>query len=111
MLIDAYRILGYLKCGEEHVFSKPLSTVAILYPGSKEDQIQRARDFCQMRGYEYKTGLPTREILEKLNLKDVADKLEGAVAVSKFADKLDQTIAANAPPDFNSPKQKLEELY
>jgi len=32
-------------------------------------------DYYQIRGWDIKTGIPTRERLEKLDLKDVANKL------------------------------------
>jgi aldehyde:ferredoxin oxidoreductase len=54
--------------------------VPLLYPGTPEDQIKRAEDFCKMRGYDPKTGIPTREILEQLGLKDVADILHPILA-------------------------------
>ncbi len=33
-------------------------------------------EYCQLKGWDRKTGLPTRRTLEELDLKDVADELE-----------------------------------
>ena len=37
-------------------------------------------DYCTIRGYDPETGVPTRERLEELGLKDVADRLEATAA-------------------------------
>jgi aldehyde:ferredoxin oxidoreductase len=84
MLIDSYRVLSARMLGEEHVISERKDSFAkneeniLFYPGSREEQKQRAADFCRLRGYDLETGWPTREALEKLGLPDVADKLYAA---------------------------------
>ena len=91
MIIDSYRVLCFRAIGEEHVHSKrsasiisSLSAPGLGYPGGPEAREKRVEDFCQMRGYDPKTGIPTREMLEKLGLKDVADKLDETMgAVTK----------------------------
>jgi hypothetical protein len=44
-------------------------------PGGVNADKQRIEEFCGMQGYDLETGVPTRPVLEKLGLKDVADKL------------------------------------
>jgi hypothetical protein len=36
-------------------------------------------DYCKLRGYDHETGVPIRDELEKLGMKDVADKLDSVV--------------------------------
>ena len=39
---------------------------------------QVGEDYCELRGCDPDTGVPTREALEKVGLKDLADKLEAS---------------------------------
>jgi aldehyde:ferredoxin oxidoreductase len=41
-----------------------------------EGSIQAGEEYCTLRGVDPDTGVPTREALEKVGLKDVADRLE-----------------------------------
>jgi aldehyde:ferredoxin oxidoreductase len=64
--------------GEKPVVAKPIEALAAFpQPGRpKGDELKMVQeDYCKMRGYDPKTGIPTREMLEKLGLKDVADRL------------------------------------
>ena len=76
MLIHSYRILGWHMGGEEHAVSKGYKTQELPRGVKPEYEEQQRRDYCEMRGFDPVTGIPTREILEELGLKDVADKLE-----------------------------------
>jgi aldehyde:ferredoxin oxidoreductase len=82
-LIDAYNILCARMIGEVPVIAKPIEALAS-FPqpgrpkGSELKKIQE--DYCRIRGYDPETGVPIREKLEKLGLKDVADKLGTSVA-------------------------------
>jgi len=42
-----------------------------------EGSIKAGEEYCTLRGVNPDTGVPTREALEKVGLKDVADRLEG----------------------------------
>jgi aldehyde:ferredoxin oxidoreductase len=90
MLIDAYRVLSFKTLGEEHVecqgikFRDSQGVIDCLPVGPASPWTPEVRQnfgdvYCRMRGYDPKTGIPTREVLEKLGLKDVADKLEKVV--------------------------------
>jgi len=81
ILIDAYNILCAHMMGEKPVVAKPIEALAAFpQPGRpKGDELKMVQeDYCKMRGYDPKTGIPTREMLEKLGLKDVADRLEAS---------------------------------
>jgi aldehyde:ferredoxin oxidoreductase len=66
--------------GEEPVVSIPIESLTVFpQPGRPTDpeELKKVQeDYCRMRGYDPKNGVPTRKELEKLGLKDVADKLE-----------------------------------
>jgi aldehyde:ferredoxin oxidoreductase len=82
LLIDSQRVLGAHMIGEKHVASKGakfLGDIDLVHPGGEEGDKKRSADYCRMRGYDLETGIPTREMLEKLGLKDVADKLDQAM--------------------------------
>ena len=85
LLKDSYNVLCAHKFGEQPVVSEAWRTVAGL-PGpdrvrlghvaDPENRKKLGEDYCNTRGYDLKTGVPTREALEKLGLKDVADRLD-----------------------------------
>jgi aldehyde:ferredoxin oxidoreductase len=82
LLIDSYRVLSALMLGEKHVESKYATMngeIDLVHGGGPEVDKIRGEEFCRMRGYDPVTGIPTREMLEKLGLKDVADKLEEVI--------------------------------
>lgn len=56
---------------------------------SREAISQALDEYCELRGWDKKTRLPTREKLEELDLKDVADELErlGAIKTGEGAVK------------------------
>ncbi|MGD0918571.1 MAG: aldehyde ferredoxin oxidoreductase N-terminal domain-containing protein [Thermodesulfobacteriota bacterium] len=77
-LIDAYNVLCARMIGEKPVVAKPIeSLVSFPQPGRPKGAELRMiqEDYCKIRGYDSKTGIPTRERLEKLGLKDVAERL------------------------------------
>jgi aldehyde:ferredoxin oxidoreductase len=43
---------------------------------SQEELDKMLDEYYQLHGWDRETGLPTREILEEIELKDVADQLE-----------------------------------
>ena len=83
MLMDSYRVLCARMIGEKTVQSKQrVSSVneevednVMRIPGGVNADKPRIEEFCGMQGYDLETGVPTRPVLEKLGLKDVADKL------------------------------------
>lgn len=78
-LIDGYNILCARKIGEQPVEAKPVDTlVSFPQPGRPTgDELKMIQeDYCKIRGYDPKTGIPTRDKLENLGLQDVAEKLE-----------------------------------
>jgi len=93
-LVDAYNVVCALMIGEKPVVSIPIESLTVFpQPGRPTDSEELKKvqnDYCRMRGYDPETGIPTREELEKLGLKDVADKLEsvpGTIPVGKTASK------------------------
>jgi aldehyde:ferredoxin oxidoreductase len=82
LLVDAYNVLCARAFGEEPVVSKRVeSTSSMARPGAgrpadPEGLKKVQEDYCHNRGYDPETGVPIREVLEKLGLKDVADKLD-----------------------------------
>jgi len=91
-LVDAYNVLCALMIGEKPVVSIPIESLTVFpQPGRPTDSEELKKvqdDYCRMRGYDPETGIPTREELEKLGLKDVADKLESVsrtITVGKTA--------------------------
>jgi aldehyde:ferredoxin oxidoreductase len=93
-LVDAYNVLCALMIGEKPVVSIPIESLTVFpQPGRPTDpeELKKVQDdYCRMRGYDPETGIPTREELEKLGLKDVADKLESVsrtIPVGKNASK------------------------
>ena len=40
-------------------------------------------DYCKLRGYDPKTGVPIRKILEELMLTELADKLDSLLAANE----------------------------
>jgi aldehyde:ferredoxin oxidoreductase len=63
-------------------FEEPMHDVEMfgalpLTPPLDKESFERAKDkYYELRGWDIKTGWPTKETLEKLDLEDVADKLE-----------------------------------
>ena len=84
LLIDAYNILCARAIGETPVEAKPVERLFAFpqagRPTDPEELKKVQEDYAAIRGYDAETGVPTREKLEKLGLKDVADKLEATVA-------------------------------
>jgi len=84
MLVDSYNVLCASMIGEKPVVSKPIEALSSFpVPGRPKDakELKKVQeDYCMARGYDPETGVPTREQLEKLGLKDVADKLAATVA-------------------------------
>jgi aldehyde:ferredoxin oxidoreductase len=80
ILVDSYNVLCARVIGEEPVVAKPIeSLVAFPQAGRPTDpkELKKVQqDYCRIRGYDPKTGVSTREVLEKLGMKGVADKLE-----------------------------------
>jgi aldehyde:ferredoxin oxidoreductase len=78
-LIDAYNVLCARMIGEKAVAAKPIEALFSFPQAGRPTDPQELRmvqeDYCTIRGYDSKTGVPTREKLEKLGLKDVADRL------------------------------------
>jgi hypothetical protein len=69
--------------GEVPLIAKPIEALASFpQPGRpKGAELKKIQeDYCRIRGYDPETGVPIREKLEKLGLKDVADKLGMSVA-------------------------------
>jgi aldehyde:ferredoxin oxidoreductase len=56
----------------EHDYPSPCELPVI----KREDLEKMKDDYYRLRGWDVKTGLPTRKSLEDLGLKDVADNLE-----------------------------------
>jgi len=54
-----------------------------------EKSEQVGEEYCELRGCDPDTGVPTREALEKVGLKDLADKLEES-------DEIDHTETISA---------------
>ncbi len=79
-LVDAYNVLCKRMIGETPVISIPLESMTVFpQPGrpTDPDELKKVQeDYCRLRGYDPETGVPNREELEKLGLKDVADKLD-----------------------------------
>ncbi|MFC2070611.1 aldehyde ferredoxin oxidoreductase C-terminal domain-containing protein, partial [Chloroflexota bacterium] len=85
LLKDSYNIMCARMIGEKPVGSKAFGSIAGL-PGpdrvrlghvaDPETRKKLGEDYCITRGYDPKTGVPTRETLEKRGLKDIADKLD-----------------------------------
>jgi len=89
-LRDAYNALCYKTIREKSVHSpKVVEPVPDGYYKNlqidREKSTQVAAEYCAMRGYDPKTGIPTRVELERLGLKDVADKLENTLAALEKA--------------------------
>ncbi len=82
VLVDAYNVLCERLIGEEPVISIPLESMTVFpQPGrpTDPDEMKKVQeDYCRSRGYDPETGVPTREELENLGLKDVADMLDSA---------------------------------
>jgi aldehyde:ferredoxin oxidoreductase len=87
MLIDSYRVMGARLRGEKHVECKGVKfrdsqglinclPVGPASPWTPEIRKNFGDVYCRMRGYDPEIGVPTRAILEKLGLNDVAEKLE-----------------------------------
>jgi aldehyde:ferredoxin oxidoreductase len=79
VVTDAYNALCTIMIGEEPVLAKPIEQLASFpVPGRPKDpkELRKVQiDYSLARGYDPETGIPTREVLEKLGLKDVADRL------------------------------------
>jgi len=79
LLVDSYNILCRRMIGEEPAVGMPIESLTILpQPGRPKDPEEMRKvqeDYCTTRGYDPETGVPTREVLEELGLKDVADRL------------------------------------
>ncbi len=80
MSIDAYNAACSRMLGEKPVISKPLETLpSFPIPGRPKtaEELKKVQiDYCVERGYDPETGIPTREGLEKLGLKFIADKFD-----------------------------------
>jgi len=78
-LIDAYNALCSRKRGEKPFISKPLEELpSFPVPNrpTEPDEVKKLQDdYCDQRGYDRVTGVPTRERLEQLRLNYVADRL------------------------------------
>jgi aldehyde:ferredoxin oxidoreductase len=78
--VDAYNVLCKRMIGETPMISIPLESMTVFpQPGRPTDPVELKKvqeDYCISRGYDPKTGTPTKESLEKLGMKEVADKLE-----------------------------------
>ncbi len=79
VFIDAYNALCARALGEEIPISKPLDMLpSFPVPQRSKDPKDQRRvqmDYCELRGYDPDAGIPTREVLEKLGLNDVAERL------------------------------------
>ena len=80
LLVDSYNIMCSRAIGEEPAVGIPVEKLTVFpQPGrpTDPDDLKRVQDdYCNIRGYDPETGIPTREILEKLRLKDIADRLD-----------------------------------
>jgi aldehyde:ferredoxin oxidoreductase len=67
-LIDAYNVLCARMIGEQPVAAKPIETLFSFPQAGRPTDPQELRmvqeDYCTIRGYDSKTGVPTREKLE-----------------------------------------------
>jgi len=83
VLVDAYNVLCARMIGEEPAVSIPLDSMTVFpQPGRPKDpeELKKVQhDYCKMRGYDPETGVPTREELEKLGMKDIADTLDSSM--------------------------------
>lgn len=83
MLVDSYNALCARMIGEEPVVSIPIESLTVFpQPGRPKDpgELKKVQeDYCRMRGYDPETGVPSGEELERLGMKDIADKLAEAV--------------------------------
>ena len=50
-----------------------------------EKSEQVGEEYCELRGCDPDTGVPTREALEKVGLKDITDKLEESEEIDHTA--------------------------
>ncbi len=77
----SYSIMCEKKVSADVPFPKLARRKDGFWLDSKEDKVdpakieQASEDYYAIRGCDPKTGIPTREVLEKLKLKDVAEKL------------------------------------
>jgi aldehyde:ferredoxin oxidoreductase len=67
----------YLNKFEEPMYDVEMFGSLPLTPPLDRKSFERIKDkYYELRGWDIKTGWPTRETLEKFDLKDIADKLE-----------------------------------
>ncbi len=80
ILVDSYNVLCARMIGEVPVAARPVETLfSFPQAGRPKDPAELRKvqeDYCRLRGYDPRTGVPVREQLEKLGMKDVADALE-----------------------------------
>lgn len=84
-LIDSYNVSCAQEIGEETYVSEYWMQklmepeAAGYYKGFRTDPAklkESGDEYCRLKGYDPETGIPTRKELERLGLKDVADRLE-----------------------------------
>ena len=92
ILVDSYNVLCARMIGEEPVVSIPIELLTVFpQPGRPKDleELKKVQeDYCRTRGYDPETGVQTREELEKLGMKDVADKLESVPVTIRKGESL-----------------------
>jgi aldehyde:ferredoxin oxidoreductase len=84
LMVDSYNALCKRAIGEEPASGMPFESLTVLPTAGRPkdpEELKRVQDdYCATRGYDPVTGVPTREALEKLGLKDIADKIESPIA-------------------------------
>jgi len=79
-LIDSYNALCQQLIGDQGTVSAEKAAEAQIPDPDVLAKLQMVgAEYCRLRGYDPETGVPTREQLEKLGLKDVAYKLESVL--------------------------------
>lgn len=66
-----------------------------------EKSAQVGTEYCVLRGCDPETGIPTRKTLEKLRLKDIADRLEsvlGSIPTGKRPSKTTVKVKPRSNP-------------
>ncbi len=79
-MIDAYNVLCARAIGEKLFIGKSIESLVSFpvagRPTDPEELKKVQRDYCNARGYDPMTGVPTRERLEQLGLEYLAEKLD-----------------------------------
>jgi len=82
-MIDAYNVLCDHTLKEQALVTKedakPPFHIPDKFTGDVSDLEKLepiGQEYCKLRGYDPQTGIPTRETLARLGLKDIADKLD-----------------------------------